>query len=122
MDDELKTMIRDIFHISIVNIIFEKVDGSLREMNATLNFDYIPEEKRPKGNTDNSMKEQEQTLRVFDTDKNDWRSFRWDSLKTIKVYKGDREETILDIGEQDPTHIGTRSFWCGLDDLVPTGT
>lgn len=65
-----------------VEIVFTKVDGTERKMLCTLSGATITEaEKIPKGVgvSPNS------TYRVFDLDKNEWRSFRWDSLKKYTV-------------------------------------
>lgn len=63
-------------------VTFTKVDGSEREMRCTLNDTLIPEDKHPKG-TGGVV--DELTLRVFDLDKNEWRSFKMESV--IKIEK-----------------------------------
>ena len=66
---------------SICDIEFVKVDGSIRKMTCTLLEEMIPmknEASKPHAiNTD--------TVKVFDLEKEGWRSFRIDSLKSIKV-------------------------------------
>jgi len=63
----------------VVEITFTKKDGTERVMNCTLQEDYLPETTGAgrSGNSD--------TLAVFDTEVEDWRSFRWDSIKAVKV-------------------------------------
>lgn len=61
----------------VVLVNFTKKDGSVRNMNCTLKFDLIPEEKTPK-NTEKSLLNH--NLTVFDLDKQDWRSFSVDSV------------------------------------------
>lgn len=64
-----------------VTIFFKKVDGTEREMLCTLSESQIPAEKLPK----NSGKaKSEDALAVFDVEKQDWRSFRWDSVTRIQ--------------------------------------
>ena len=64
-----------------VELKFEKKDGSIREMNATLKEDMvIAYEKK----TEKDKVVNEEILPVFDIDKQEWRSFRLDSLKEIK--------------------------------------
>jgi hypothetical protein len=61
---------------------FTKVDGSLREMNCTTSADLIPEapeNDKPK----REKKHNPDVMAVFDLDKQEWRSFRWENLKTI---------------------------------------
>ena len=62
---------------------FEKKDGSEREMLCTLNEGLIPMDKKPKTVSDPSTIKS--TLPVFDINKREWRSFRWESVKTITV-------------------------------------
>jgi hypothetical protein len=63
-----------------VDLKFEKKDGSIREMTATLKEDVvIPYEKK----TDKEKVINENVLPVFDVAKQEWRSFRLDSLKEI---------------------------------------
>lgn len=69
-----------------LRVIFTKVDGSERTMLCTKNSQiiserYTPEEKK----TDRVYKEPEGVARVFDLEKNDWRSFRYDSVKSYTV-------------------------------------
>ena len=65
-----------------LTVVFEKKDGTLREMKCTLVNKYIPEDKKPKG--DSSTVNNADVQRVFDVDKMDWRSFRFDSVRQIK--------------------------------------
>ena len=64
---------------SVVEITFTKKDGTERVMNCTLLEDYLPETTgagRPAGSD---------ALAVFDVDADGWRSFRWDSVKAVKL-------------------------------------
>ena len=72
----LKSILRD----QDATILFTKKDGTEREMICTLSEDKIPSEKSPKntGKAQNS-----EILAVFDVEKQDWRSFRWDSIKKV---------------------------------------
>lgn len=70
---------------SKVNIKFEKVDKTIREMKCTLLPDLLPKilehilesqevvDAKPK-------KESETAFRVWDLDKSAWRSIKWDSI------------------------------------------
>lgn len=55
-----------------VRFTFKKKNGELREVYATRNLDFIPEDKRPKNTIVNEEKEGH--IRFFDLEKNDWRS------------------------------------------------
>jgi len=75
--DQMANTLRE----NIVNLSFEKVkDGAIRKMKATLNSDLIPEDKMPKGEKIDQSVGGDTTLRVFDLDLNEWRSFRIDKV------------------------------------------
>ena len=59
---------------------FIKKDGSERTMRCTLNLDKVPEELLPKGT---KTVTNDITKRVFDLDKNAWRSFCYDSVVEV---------------------------------------
>ena len=63
----------------VVEVTFTKKDGTERVMNCTLIEDYLPE------TTGSGRAANSDALAVFDTDVEDWRSFRWDSVKSVKV-------------------------------------
>tara|TARA_R110000772_G_scaffold99174_2_gene198842 strand:- start:6976 stop:7233 length:258 start_codon:yes stop_codon:yes gene_type:complete len=67
-------------HNGVCTVTFEKVNGDFRVMKATLHPSYLPqpvvnEETQPvrKVNPD--------VCTVWDTEVNDWRAFRFDSIK-----------------------------------------
>jgi hypothetical protein len=69
-------------HTETVYLEFVKKDGSLRAMHATLKADVLPaqvdlEEAVQKKATNPDV------VAVFDLNIHGWRSFRWDSLKTV---------------------------------------
>lgn len=66
----------------VVEISFEKKDGTERVMKCTLAQNKIPEDKLPKGTGHSST---DDVQKVFDVEKQEWRSFRWDSLKTYTI-------------------------------------
>lgn len=82
-DDESKQWLTDAIREDIVEIQFEKKDGSVRAMKCTLKQDVIPADKTPKV-TEEAKPVQTSALRVFDVEKQEWRSFRWDSVKSFK--------------------------------------
>ena len=63
----------------VVEVTFTKKDGTERVMNCTLIEDYLPE------TTGSGRAANSDALAVFDVDVDGWRSFRWDSIKAIKV-------------------------------------
>jgi hypothetical protein len=98
-DDVNKAIIRDwiksLLQKSTITVTFVKADGTDREMLCTLNWDHIPTDKAPKETpttpVDGIVKESKKprkepdphSLRVFDVEKKEWRSFRFDRLKKI---------------------------------------
>jgi len=68
-------------NIPEVHVTFTKKDGSERVLKCTLVESRIPENKRPKDKTTGVSSNE--AVRVFDVEKQDWRSFRWDSVKSF---------------------------------------
>jgi len=65
-----------------VCVTFTKKDGTNRDMFCTLAESRIPTDKHPK--TETTSKDSGSALRVFDTEKQEWRSFRWDSVTKVE--------------------------------------
>ena len=95
-DDVNKHIIRDwvksLLHVTEVTVEFTKADGTVREMRCTLNPDKLPPVPTPTGPVDGIVKESKQrkapdpeSIRVFDLDKNEWRSFRFDRLQKVSA-------------------------------------
>jgi len=93
-DDTNKMIIRDwvksLLHVTEVKIEFLKADGTLREMRCTLDGDRIPAPPVKSQPVDGIVKESKQrkqpdehSLRVWDLDKGEWRSFRFDRLQKV---------------------------------------
>ena len=78
---EGRKWLRGLLKAQEATIYFTKKDGTEREMRCTLAESKIPTEKLPK----NSKKSKsDDALAVFDVEKNDWRSFRFDSVTKIE--------------------------------------
>jgi hypothetical protein len=74
---EFQTMVKELLHdrdIKDLCITFTKADGTSREMHCTLVESRIPAEKIPKGTGRPST---QTSQRVFDVEKQEWRSFNW---------------------------------------------
>jgi len=79
--DELRKWLIGLLKERPVELKFEKKDGSIRDITATLKEDLvIPYEKK----TEKVKVINEDILPVFDVAKQEWRSFRLDSIKEIK--------------------------------------
>ena len=85
--------VRALLRNQAIVVSFTKGDGTLREMRCTLNFDLIPEDRHPKAGqvTDGLIEHkhkpprEEGTQSVFDLDKNEWRSFRYERVRKISA-------------------------------------
>ena len=75
-------------HIKDLRITFTKKDGTERTMRPTLIESRIPMDKQPKTSVGVEEATASQTsgsaIRVFDTEVQEWRSFRWDSIKEVR--------------------------------------
>jgi hypothetical protein len=63
----------------ICRVTFTKKDGTERQMLCTLDMSGIPEEHQPKTDGNATAKNNE-AVRVYDLEKEAWRSFRLDSV------------------------------------------
>lgn len=82
---EGREWLRGVLQMHETTIIFTKKDGTERKLLCTLAENKIPSEKTPK----NSGKaKSDESIAVFDLENQDWRSFRWDSVKQINFDLG----------------------------------
>ena len=80
-------MIQDIQHLknllreSTLTVCFNKKDGTVRTMQCTLNPDLLPVVDMQEGDEVKKEKKQnDESIAVWDLEKNAWRSFRFDSV------------------------------------------
>lgn len=67
---------------NIVNVRFEKADGTMRDMMCTLNEKYLPAQK----DLEEAIQEKEpnkEVVAVWDLEKESWRSFRLDRVVSM---------------------------------------
>jgi hypothetical protein len=82
---EGREWLRGLLRSEKVSVTFVKKDGTERTMLCTLMESEIPVAKAPK----NSGKTQsDESIAVFDLEKEDWRSFRFDSVQGIQFTLG----------------------------------
>lgn len=81
IDQEFVSNLLTELNTRVVSVTFTKADGTVRNMNCTLQSGIVPliEHKETKDST--AVPE---TLVVWDTDKNAWRSFRLDRLTNVQ--------------------------------------
>jgi len=94
---EIRSWVKGLLVTSEITVDFIKADGTERSMRCTLDSDRIPQKAVPtaivKSSTVNpdglaeSKKPRKEpdlhSVRVYDTEKNEWRSFRYDRLQKI---------------------------------------
>ena len=76
-----------VLRTDIVNLTFMKKDDTIREMKCTLIESSLPILKKK---TDRVRKENDDVISVFDLEKNEWRSCRYDSIRKIEFTIGDK--------------------------------
>ena len=86
---EFKTWLKGLLvdeHAKNLCVVFTKKDGSPRELFCTLAESRIPSTKLPKVQEGGSAVRNfsDDAARVFDTEKQEWRSFRWDSVTEVR--------------------------------------
>jgi len=93
---EIRAWVKGLLITSEITVDFVKADGTERSMRCTLDSNRIPpipagtifksSVTNPDGLTENKKPRKEpdpHSVRVFDTEKNEWRSFRFDRLQKI---------------------------------------
>jgi len=71
-----------------VSVVFTKADGTERTMLCTKNSEVISEQyTAPEKKSTRERKDISGVVAVFDLEKNDWRSFRLDSVKSYMVFE-----------------------------------
>lgn len=83
---KFETWLKNMLAIDTVTVTFTKKDGTERVMNCTTNPIVVPKVEIKEGAT--PRKQSETTMRVFDIDIKEWRSFTTKSIKQINVTLG----------------------------------
>jgi hypothetical protein len=78
-DEVSRDWLKGILHESEVEVTFTKKDGTERVLRCTLNEDVVP----PTGDKLHNVNRNESAQPVYDIENNAWRSFRWDSVKSV---------------------------------------
>lgn len=80
-DPTVQSQIKEKFLAKDLLVTFTKVNGEQRKMRCTLNPTKITRQQQKESK--NSRVVPSSVMVVFDLDKNEWRSFRWGSVKEI---------------------------------------
>jgi hypothetical protein len=81
-----KESIRSLLKDNILEVVFIKTDGSVREMKCTLQERFVEAYDKK---TDKVKPENDSIISVWDLDNNGWRSFKLDSVQTVSVVEAD---------------------------------
>ena len=80
-----KNLVNDLLHGGLVAVKFKKMDGTIREMKATLSQQFIPQSPVVESvDTKTTKKENADVRTVYDVDAGSWKSFRWDRLISVE--------------------------------------
>jgi len=74
--------LRQLLTTDIATVTFTKKDGTKREMICTTIADYLP---MPEAATSSLSKPSEEIVTVWDLEQGGWRSFRFDSIKSVET-------------------------------------
>lgn len=78
--DEMIEMLRT----NLCDVSFTKVNGEIRNMKCTLIENHIPESQKP-SLTSKNVEYSKEVIRVFDIEKQEWRSFKVNSVNSIDI-------------------------------------
>ena len=79
-----KYMLKEMLQNGIISIVFEKADGTIREMNCTLNPTEMPAQRlTEEQNAAKIRTENADLLAVWDVDANGWRSFNISKVRSV---------------------------------------
>jgi hypothetical protein len=77
--------LQGVLKMHTVDLTFRKKDDTIREMKCTLIESMLPVIEKK---TDRVRKVNNDVLSVFDLEKNEWRSFRYDSIEAVSFNLG----------------------------------
>jgi len=81
-----KESIRSLLKNDILEVVFIKTDGNVREMRCTLQEKFVEVYDKK---TDKVKPENDSVISVWDLDNNGWRSFKLDSIQTVSIVESD---------------------------------
>lgn len=84
--DKFTEWLKGMLHVGPATVTFTKADGTERVMNCTLEEDKLPKVEIKEGAK--PRKESTTSMRVFDLDKKEWRSFTIKNVKKVELSIG----------------------------------
>jgi hypothetical protein len=83
--NEKRSELQQALRVHRMNVVFDKLNGERRSMICTLNPEFLPESEKTKERK--GIKYSDDVLRVFDLDKNAWRSFLVENFVSSSIYE-----------------------------------
>jgi hypothetical protein len=80
-----KSSIRDYLRKEICTLEFIKKNGELRKMHCTLVPEYIPTTVEDSAQSSRTVNSDPNLVTVWDLEKQDWRAFKLDSVKSFAI-------------------------------------
>ena len=77
--------ITEVLKANVAEVRFTKSDGTVRNMKCTLKEDLVVHYEKK---TDRKKEANTEIVPVFDLEKNEWRSFKVDSVLSISIWGG----------------------------------
>jgi hypothetical protein len=81
LPDNALQELREALHMNVVQVQFIKADGTLRVMQATLQEQHLPVSLTEPTNKPSPS----HVCRVWDMEKQAWRSFKWDQVQSWQI-------------------------------------
>ena len=90
----LHEWLKDVLVNFPLTVTFTKVDGTLRVMKCTLEESKIPKVEIKENAKPRKVSDSTKALRVFDLDKNEWRSFTIKNITKIEFCTGEKDGKV----------------------------
>jgi hypothetical protein len=87
-----KKWLRGCLKAGNVTVVFTKKDGTERVMRCTTNPTYVMFKDPSILESKKTRAVNENVIPVFDVEENSWKSFRWDSVKSVQIVLGEISE------------------------------
>jgi len=82
---QFREFLKNILKNETATLTFQKKDGTMRVMKCSLREEHMPSYEKK---TERVRATNDETLSVVDLEKNEWRSFRYDSIRKIEFSIG----------------------------------
>lgn len=80
--EAFRNWLKGMLRVGPMKVLFVKKDGTVREINCTLEEGVVvPHQKT----TDRTKEQNDEVCPVWDIDKQAWRSFRYDAVREIRI-------------------------------------